>query len=492
MRNKILVRRRIPILISAAVLAVTMYILVSLRQSHLGFPLDDAWIYQTYARNLVQFHAWVYQQGQVAGGATGPLWVVLLAVGYLAGIHPFLWAYFLGIGFLFGIGLAAAEISDVFFPENPKLGTLGGVLIVLEWHHVWSAVSGMETLFFVFLVMVTFWLFVQSSKTNGLWLLIGIIVGLSVWVRPDGLTLLGPALFLAVIQPPRVWGKLKACGFVLIGFGVVFGFYLLFNFRISGAFWPNTFYAKQAEYMIRRDIPYWRRYLQQMFIPLTGAGLLLLPGLMIGAYRAVRGRSWAWLAMLFWVLGFSGVYAFRLPVVYQHGRYAIPVISVYCSLSFVGFVPLLRGQKKRIGLIFSQSWVLSLVIVLIMFLILGARAYSQDVAVINTEMVATAKWIERETHPDAVVAAHDIGAIGYFSDRSLVDLAGLVSPEVIPIIRNEDELSRFLTQKNVDYLVTFPGWYPQLVKGLKVVYKSGGNVAPMLGGENMVVYKWKP
>jgi hypothetical protein len=35
-----------------------------------------------------------------------------------------------------------------------------------------------------------------------------------------------------------------------------------------------------------------------------------------------------------------------------------------------------------------------------------------DVAVIESEMVNTAKWVAESTEPDALVAAHDIGALG--------------------------------------------------------------------------------
>ncbi len=39
-------------------------------------------------------------------------------------------------------------------------------------------------------------------------------------------------------------------------------------------------------------------------------------------------------------------------------------------------------------------------------------------------------WLERNSPSDAVVAAPDIGAIGYYSDRRVLDLGGLVTPEI--------------------------------------------------------------
>ena len=89
------------------------------------------------------------------------------------------------------------------------------------------------------------------------------------------------------------------------------------------------------------------------------------------------------------------------------------------------------------------------------------------------------------------MAAHDIGAAGYFSKRTLVDLAGLISPEVIPFIRNEEQLSRYLDQRGVDYLIVLEGWYERLPEGKEVVFRSEAGFAPASGGTNMLIYRWK-
>jgi hypothetical protein len=117
-------------------------------------------------------------------------------------------------------------------------------------------------------------------------------------------------------------------------------------------------------------------------------------------------------------------------------------------------------------------------------------AYQRDVGFIESEMVETAHWIEANTPSQARIAAHDIGALGFFSHRELLDLAGLVSPEVIPFIRDESRLAGYLDAYQADYLVTFPSWYPRLVLRAEQVYQTQGQVSPTLGGENMAVYRW--
>jgi len=87
---------------------------------------------------------------------------------------------------------------------------------------------------------------------------------------------------------------------------------------------------------------------------------------------------------------------------------------------------------------------------LVGFWVLGARAYGQDVAFIESEMVATANWLAEHVPVGNLVAAHHIGALGYFDHHDLLDLAGLVSPEVIPFMRDEDRLAAYLDQRGAD------------------------------------------
>jgi hypothetical protein len=270
--------------------------------------------------------------------------------------------------------------------------------------------------------------------------------------------------------------------------------YLVFNRLLAGNWWPNTFYAKQAEYAVMAQAPYIQRLFSLMSLPVIGAGIVLLPGFVYSIWWFWRRKNWAGLSAVLWWAGYTGLYALRLPVTYQHGRYLIPAMPVFFVIAGIGTARLLQKgvwQRKTLRLL-RPVWQITLLIVWAAFYWLGATAYGSDVAIIETEMVRTAYWLKANTNPQDLIAAHDIGAIGYFSERKLVDLAGLVSPDVIPFIRDEQKLAAYMDQKKVRYLVTFPGWYPDLVKMGSEVYATDSRFAPEAGGENMAVYRWKP
>jgi hypothetical protein len=149
-----------------------------------------------------------------------------------------------------------------------------------------------------------------------------------------------------------------------------------------------------------------------------------------------------------------------------------------------------RFHGNRLFWLFAQAGILSGVIVWLVFLGQGAARYARDVAFIQADMVAPARWVAANTPPDALVAAHDIGAMGYFGQRRIIDLAGLVSPEVIPFIRDEDRLSGWLDRQQVDYLVVLSGWYAHLADGKTPVYPSEVEHGAPVGENQMVIYRW--
>jgi hypothetical protein len=284
--------------------------------------------------------------------------------------------------------------------------------------------------------------------------------------------------------------------------------YIAFHLWATGLPFPNTFYAKQAEYQaILEHFSLWQRLFGPFGQPVEtaqgvfrvifiGAQLLLLPGLIFAAWLTFKERRTDLLFIWAWWVGFLLLYALRLPVTYQHGRYQIPAIPWLILLGLWGMARLLEKIPRRSVALraLRRAWILSLGVLLLAFTLIGAQAYGRDVRFIESEMVVTARWLAAQTAPNALIAAHDIGAIGYFTQRPLIDLAGLITPEVIPIIRDEAALLDFVTTRRAGYLVTFPTWYPSLVNNPKLtpLYTTHSPWSPQAGGDNMTVYQVTP
>jgi hypothetical protein len=485
----------------AALALVSMlgWVLLAAQSGTVGFPLDDGWIHQTYARSLASGQGWTYFPGQPSAGATAPMWVLFLVPGYWLGASPWCWVLFLGLISITASALLAYFVWPYLSGQEGMWPLAAGGLIGLEWHLMWAALSGMETLLIGILSLgVMFALLVLARKpalaaAPWRWAAIGALVGFGIWLRPEAVTLFGPVGFVALLAPAEnTKDKLTRFGAALLGLVLLFVPYLAFNRWLAGAWWPNTFFAKQAEYAVYRQLPLLSRLLAQPVPLLAGAGAPLLPGFLYFGWLAFRERRWAALSGVLWVLGYLGLFALRLPVTYQHGRYVIPVLPVLALWGLAGYVAFASKQGGGKGRwIVSQVWGIVTVILLLLFWWMGSQSYLADVQIINGEMVDVAKWLNQHTEPDDVIAAHDIGAIGYFTQREIIDLAGLISPDVIPFIRDEAQLADYLAAECPAYLVTFPDWYPELVAGLPLVYQTDTAITRSFEQENMAVYAWK-
>ena len=279
-------------------MSVGVYLLVSAIKYRMGFPLDDAWIHQTYARNLALHGEWAFNPGKPSGGSTAPLWSALLAIGFLLKLAPYIWTYLLGAAALWLLSLLGENAVRGLVPAyHPRFPWVGAAL-ALEWHLVWAAASGMETLLYALLATAAL-IFVISGSQK--YFSLGLLIGLSVWVRPDGVTLLGPAVLVILLSQPSWPKRLRALVNLCVGFGSPFALYLLFNLIISHQPWPNTFYAKQAEYAVLLKLPFWVRWGSEALPLLTGVGVFLLPGVVLTVISAVRRRAWGVLVAVVWL-----------------------------------------------------------------------------------------------------------------------------------------------------------------------------------------------
>lgn len=240
LNNNKLLPRDLWIVAGAVVLIAIIYLLTSQITYGIGFPLDDSWIHQTYARNLALRGEWAFRPGIPSAGSTAPLWSALLAIGFLIRLSPYIWTYFLGAVTLFALAVlcewAVRKLVDSYHPRFPWVG----IFIAFEWHLAWAAMSGMETLLHGLIVSTVLVLLMTNTQR---YLTLGLLTGLAVWVRPDGLTLAGPVLMTILFTRHDTPSRVSAIARFLIGFASLFVPYLLFNLAIGGTPMPNTFYA---------------------------------------------------------------------------------------------------------------------------------------------------------------------------------------------------------------------------------------------------------
>ncbi len=452
-----------PLLLILIVTAALLYYgarELSLNSGVLGVPLDDAFIHMQFARNLSAGAGFSFNAGQPTPGSTSPLWTIALIPAALLFDSLLIPAVLMS-----AIFTAATVLLTFCFTRSLSsrawVGLLAAVGVALTGRMLWAGLAGMETTAFAALSVAAVWLYHRRRLD---WVS-ALAFALAAQLRPEG-----HLLFALVILDTGIrWrqGKLAEGG-RQIAVGLVIYLlvalpYVLFSLSTTGRPLPNTFYAKSSAAILFS----WRTLRETAALHWQDnvVGMLLLPFGLLPVWRRER-LAVAWLVAL-WL-----VTPFIVDQVWHHGRYTIPLIPFQMIVAAHGVEWIYDQSLRRTSAARARILVLSLVVLLI--LAAGRRFdYWAGMLGYNSREIrevdqAIGLWLKENTSPDAVIAVDDIGAIGYLSERRILDLQGLVSPEVWPALAEDEglarnqELARALSAWQPDYLAIFPNWHYEL------------------------------
>jgi arabinofuranosyltransferase len=477
-----------------------------------GFALDDTWIHMQFARNIATRGEFAFNAGEPIAASTAPLWTLLLAMVY-ATCQEVVWATkAIGVVLLWATGiltlLLARELN-----LGRGLSLLAGLIVILTPRLVWGSLSGMEVMLYTALSTAGIWLHIRSLSTAPS--KIGTLCfGLASLARPE-CVLLFPVAILDRWLADRDAVKLIR---TYAWHGGLFALILLpsvvFCLVTLGKPLPNTFYAKVGPYgllgaLANGDLSRIVKVL--LYYPLVQAQEMaqfgienqlfvacLIPfGLLWFCADSASRRS---LFIFVFLLSFPllrGVLApFQGPL-FQHGRYAAHLIPLMTVTGLAGLVWLrtigrFSRRAEKVMWIFPPLVLGSLA----MANLREAPIYGQDVENIEHMHVKMGRWLDKNTARDAVLAAHDIGAIAYFSNRKVLDTVGLVTPAVLPYLRRASSADlgvlAYLRDAKPDYVILLPNWYAGLAARedmLTPIFDLRLGKVTIAAGPQMVVYR---
>lgn len=451
-----------------------------------GFPLDDAWIHQTYARNLGLHGMMSFVPGIPSTGSTSAGWTALLAAGYFLNIPFHFWAYLWGCIFAVLTAVTAAQLSLSYF-GNFKNAVLAAVVCILEWHLAWSSVSGMEISLFIFLSL----LFLLLMHHNSPPYVMGLVAGLAFLARPEiSLLIVIYGIKLLIEKRSAILKFFTTATTFAIVLLIVISPWMVFNLTYSGRPFPSTISSKFMQYGYPFSAAKSLTYLWDVFLYfLDGPLMLLLPCAILAIYMIFRHKNTLLYYPIIWSLAIILIYAVTVPAIYHHGRYLMPLIPLLVIFGMEGLTFLFEKYQLNshlriviylvIGAMVAALWVN------------GASTFALQVKLLTDNHADAARWIDENTPKDIVIATHDVGLVGYITQRQMVDIAGLITPEVIPIMNDQAKLAEFVRSKNVAYVIVFTGYYENFLSQLdaQLVYSPSNEDIETYGLEPFEVFK---
>jgi hypothetical protein len=426
---------------------------------------DDPFITYRYARNIATGMGFVYNQGERVLSTTTPLFAILLA-----------WVYKIGLS----IPITANAISAVSIAA-------GGALIwdlSKSWKSAWVGWAGLllyptfpqlvrsigsETPLYLAFCLAVFALYARSNLG---WA--AILAALAVLTRADGV------LVVVILGAHFLWQKRQSLKYkefwkclpwkrIALAISLLLGWHL-FAWIYFGSPVPVTLTVKQAQ-------------------GLMSISTLFAPGVKeVASWYSTRWQYWAEIVLVFFgilfafkrdrnwllLLGWGGLYflAFSLLSVTSYPWYYAPLVpswvaSVGLGAALVVAIPLpsLVGTSTEWGR-FRKG-----IVIFLLVLLSFSQAFHLGLVRQNSDFrfpiyKAAGIWLRENTTEDAVVATLEVGITGYFAQRTMIDFAGLIQPEVAEIFNYDRhyEAAAIWASENYrpDYLLIFDGQFPDL------------------------------
>ncbi|MBF0474790.1 MAG: hypothetical protein HQK59_02990 [Deltaproteobacteria bacterium] len=424
-----------------------------------NYTQDDALIYYRYIRNALEGEGLVYNPGERFNGLTSPLYSYLsLLVSWATNDITQSQIWLGGVGLF----LTCLVMAGLFRPLPLVAATLPLMLATSRYFYSYF---GLETSWFLFLAALAILLY-QKNKYG----LLGVACACLLLVR-------GESLFLVLILAGRHFLEHRPFPrprLFIIPAVILAGHYT-FTYWYYGKFLPSTLAAKiyQGKSGLWGAWPCFLQIADPVKKLFDGSPVLIV-GIVVtglvgtaGFISGIKNRNF--LTLLAFTVACTLFYVFlNIP---NYPWY----FSVHCLLFYTGaafgldfLYKLVTPISARFRFPIHRLGYGLLVVVLTgmqLYLIYG---YVGRHGGGWRHYVVIGQWLEQHTPPDAQVACSEIGHIGWYSKRKIIDIVGLVNHHNARLI-GERKLGHWLKYYQPDYILIhnppwlYEQWTPQLV-----------------------------
>ncbi|WP_319586314.1 hypothetical protein [uncultured Desulfobulbus sp.] len=397
------------------------------------FQLEDALITYRYSANLISHKGFVFNAGEHVLGTTTPLATLILAmlstpfgprsiVQVATVVMP-----------IFGL-MSGLTAYFVLKDRCISVAAAGTAMCFLYMHlaMIRTGIGGMETPLVLLLMGLSLWALGREKYAA-----MGVFCGLLMLCRIDG------AIWTSIIV---LAGLLKSRRKIAISIGTAFIVvlpWIVFATIYFGTFLPNSMLAKAAirpgrehqllnsQYILTNVLWYVKgtRYYGSMWLLPLWLGLFA-----VGTRRLFKESPHElWPIAIFPIFYTLVMYAGRAP---RFEWYLLPITYCCMILAGVGIVEIFQWIKRWLPVrtrIMVSAALIGVVVVTYCSCIVPSIIRQMSISQRREDSArkGIGLWLRDNTPEDAAVAMEAIGYQGYYSERKVIDFAGLVTPKTV-------------------------------------------------------------
>jgi len=385
-----------------------------------GFLVDRAFVTFRYAENLAAGLGYVYNPGHPVLGTASPLFTLIMSVFAVVGIGPIHGAML--------VSLTAAGFTSIYiyrFAEKLRFGRAAFIpafIFMLFPRSVVADMAGTESAVLSLLIIAAFYYQFTHRRYYAL-----AAATLATVCRPEGVLLLAILFVYNLKQHPEDLGRI-----VLIPATILLP-WTLFTLWYFGSPIPETITAGLALYS-HGGAGSWLGHLTQTLGLNQPFGWILIVAALFGGAWLRRAQNFGRLELT-WLVLTVALLVFR-PIHLSFWEIT-PLYPVYVLFG-AALLPWLFDRWDYLGA--RQTNILPVLALAILIglgggLALSIRDHRQERLRLEDTHLAIGWYLRTHAVETDLIAAEDIGYIGYYSQRDILDRDGYVSPAVVPYNR---------------------------------------------------------
>jgi arabinofuranosyltransferase len=398
---------------------------------------DDAYITFRYAENLANGHGLVMNEGERVEGYSNFAWLLYAAAAIKGGVDPLAASRFAGLSAGLLTLFLSWKLACRLSPNTPAANTLAPLFLAASPMLARHSVSGLETSAFAAVLMSLPLLSEEAARTLlGRVALIVCALLLSL-LRPEGIAfsiifLCFPLLVAASTRNGNasIGGRSALANAII--FLCLFSVYYIWRWNYFDSLFTNTFYFK-----------------------MTGGSAALRPGVhyTLDFLRENGGAALLGFALVLWTFDCSKNLLTKLSLValvqvgivviaggdwMYHYRFYTPLLPILAAAMAAGVG---RVSEHHIGdgsrKLLKRSILLAVLLTSFLNIYKTERSVARLVLPsVNNEQYfpqsyqRVGEWIRENSDEGSLLAASDIGALSYFSKRTILDMFGLADSHI--------------------------------------------------------------
>lgn len=402
------------------------------------FLMDDALIVGTFAKNIVSGWGYGFNPHEPSSGST-PIYTMLVALFFKVFGASEIIFHVLGVFFLATGLILYWKYAKLFFPERGEYVFASLLVTATFAYTLMLGQAGMDTILFLSISLLVLYVHAKAHKP----LLVYLLAGLCFLARYEGVLLFTSILAYDILGERGGFRfKIKTLALGFVAFGLVVSPWIAWNYLNFNTLRPSPFSTKTQTYMndamklalsdnivihytLENTVKLFKYNPILFMLSVLGAITLVLSHVKKTA-RVVPSPVYT---LTVYVLLFVLFYSVVSPI--PSGRYIYPIVPLIFLLGFywIGNMDDVFRLERYAG-IKNVAFVLALAGSM---LINGVWLYHEYYRTLYwgeryNIYRDVALWINRNAPKDAVVATSELGYVGFYSERKVLDLAGIVYP----------------------------------------------------------------